>query len=248
MAIRALVFDLWGTLIVDDPQRDEPRRATRARLALEALRSAGCPYPEETVTAALRSLGREHGVLHGQGRDISVPEKVELLLERIEPGLAQQLSPDALRAVERALVTPGRLSPPMPASGAMDVLLDAQRRDLALGLISNTGVTPGYVLREILADFGLLPYLQVLTFSDEACLAKPAKEIFSCTLEALAVEPDAAVFIGDTPAIDVAGPQAVGMWAVQVGDQQLDGVRPHARIDALPALFPALEDLGLLAG
>ena len=248
MAIRALVFDLWGTLIVDNPQRDEPRRATRARLALEALRSAGCPYPEETVTAALRALGNEHGVLHRQGRDIPVPEKVELFLESIERGLSHRLLPDALRAVEQALVTPGRLSPPRPAPGAVDVLLDAQRRDLATGLISNTGLTPGYVLREILADYGLLPYLQVLTFSDEACLAKPAREIFGCTLEALAVEPADAVFIGDTPAIDVAAPQAVGMWAVQVGDQQLDGVRPHARIDALPALFPVLEDLGLLAG
>ncbi len=247
MSIRALVFDLWGTLIVDNPQRDEPRRETRLRLALEALRRAGRVYPEEKVAAALRELGTEHGALHGRGRDIAVPEKVSFFLEQIEPGLVERFGTDAWRAIEDALVAPGRLLPPMPAPGAVGVLQEAQRRGLALGLISNTGLTPGYVLREILADHGLLPYLQVLTFSDEARLAKPAEQIFRCTLEALGVEPADAVFIGDVPAIDVAGPQAVGMWTVQVGDQQLDGVRPHARIDALPELFPALEGLRLLA-
>ena len=246
MSIRALVFDLWGTLIVDNPQRDEPRRETRVRLALEALRSAGHAFPAEKVAVALRKLGAEHGVLHGRGRDIAVPEKVSFFLDRIEPGLGERLDTDGWRAIEDALVAPGRLLPPLPAPGAVGVLQEAQRRGLALGLISNTGLTPGYVLREILADYGLLPYLQILTFSDEARLAKPAEQIYHCTLEALGVAATDAVFIGDMPAIDVAGPQAVGMWTVQVGDQQLDGVRPHARIDALPELFPALERLGLI--
>ena len=172
---------------------------------------------------------------------------MSFFLERIEPDLAGRFGTDAWRAIEDALVAPGRLLPPLPAPGAVGVLQEAQRRGLALGLISNTGLTPGYVLREILADHGLLSLFQVLTFSDEARLAKPAAEIFHCTLEALGVQPADALFIGDMPALDVAGPQAVGMYAVQVGDQQLDGVQPHARIDALPELFPALDRLGLLA-
>ncbi len=246
MAIRALVFDLWGTLLLDSPQKQEPRGRTRVRLACEALAAAGRPYPEEAVASALEAFSEEHRALHAQGRDIAAPERVELFLEQIEPGLGRRLPPDALRAVEDALATPGRLTPPLPAPGAGETLQEAQRRGLALGLISNTGLTPGYVLREVLADHGLLPYLQVLTFSDEARLVKPAEGIFRCTLEALGVEPAAAVFIGDMPALDVGGPQAVGMWAVQVGDQHLDGVEPHARIDGLPDLFPALERLGLL--
>jgi putative hydrolase of the HAD superfamily len=248
MPIRALVFDLWGTLLyVDDPQQGESRRATRCRLTLEALRGVGHPYPEETVTVALQTLGREHGTLHGQGRDIAVPEKVERFLNYLKPNLAQRVSPSTLRAVEEALVAPGRMAPPFPAPGAIEALREAQARGLAVGLISNTGLTPGYVLREVLADHGLLSFFQVLTFSDEARLAKPAAEVFHCTLEALGVQPADALFVGDVPALDVAGPQAVGMWAVQVGDQQLDGVQPHACIDALSELFPALERLGLLA-
>ncbi len=248
MTLEALLFDLWGTLVVDSPERSEPRAATRLRLLREALGSSGLSYSEDAISAAFPAFLKEHEALHADGRDISAPEKAELFLESLEPRLARRLGPDGVRAVEEALVTPGRLTPPLPAPGAREVLEEARGRGLELGLVSNTGVTPGYVLRDVLAGHGLLPYLRVLTFSDEARLAKPSPQVYRCTLEALGAEPRGAVFIGDHPRLDVAGPQAIGMWAVQVGDQELDGVRPHARIDALSELFPALERLGVLRG
>jgi len=243
MPIRALLFDLWGTLI-EDSGREEPRSRTRARLATEALAGAGHPYPEGAVMLALQAFNREHGALHAQGRDLAPPERLELVLRLLDRRLPERLSPDGRRAVEEALTGAIRMHPPLPAPGARDTLAEARGRGLALGLVSNTGISPGYVLRELLADFGLLPYLQTLTFSDEACLVKPAPEMFRCTLEVLGMAPPQAVFIGDVPHTDIAGALAVGMWAVQIGDQRADGVEPHARIASLRELFPALEELG----
>lgn len=250
MPIRAVVFDLWGTLVGNSVWRylEEPRRGLRTRLVMETLASAGRPHSEEAVASALRAFEGEHGALQGRGLDIESGERVVLFLDKLEPGLAGRLRPDELLAAEDALVTPGRLLPPEPAPGAEEVLREARGRGLAMGLISNTGITPGYVLRGLLADYGLLPYFRALTFSDEARLAKPAAGIFRCTLEVLEVEPAEAVFIGDMPELDVVGPLAVRMWAVQVGDRQLDGVRPNARIDTLTELFPTLQRLGLLEG
>ena len=241
------MFDLWGTLLLDNPQRTEPRRATRQRLVREALAAAGRVYPQGRIAAALEGLYDAYQRLHAAGRDLSFDERINALLDGVEPGLAQRLSPKALQAVEEAVAAPERLTPPLPAPGALDVLEQARRRKLRLGLVSNTGLTPGYILREVLADHGLLEYLEVLTFSDEARLAKPAAEMFHCTLGALGVAPDRAVFIGDTPVLDVAGPRAVGMWTVQIGQAPPEtGVRPHARIAGLEELFPALRKLGLL--
>ncbi len=62
----------------------------------------------------------------------------------------------------------------------------------------------------------------------------------------LGIEAHEAVFIGDSPGPDVAGPQKLGMTAVQVGDRQQDGVTPDARLDSLEVLFPALRRLGLV--
>ena len=246
MPVRALLFDLWGTLIEDSSRQEGPRTQTRARLVAQALDAAGHAYPQDEVALALQVFNKEHSALHAQGLDIAPPERLARFLDMLELGLAQRLSPDSLRAVENALIGAIRLHPPLPAPGSHQVLREAQRRGLALGLVSNTGISPGYALRELLADFGLLSYLQALTFSDEAGLAKPAPEMFHCTLDALGVAPPEAVFTGDLPALDVAGPLSVGMWAVQIGDQQADGVEPHARIDSLTELFPALERLGLL--
>jgi putative hydrolase of the HAD superfamily len=244
--LRALVFDLWGTLLLDDLQRVEPKRVTRQRLVREALIAAGRVYPEGRIAAALEGLGQYYRELQLAGRDVSIDERLNAALDAVEPGLARRLSPRAFKSIEDAVVAPARQEPPVPAPGALEVLEEARRRKLALGLVSNTGLTPGYVLREILAGHGLLEHLEVLTFSDEARLAKPAPEIFHCTLEALRVKPDEAVFIGDTPRLDIAGPRALGMWTVQVGSLPADGTRPHARIDGLPELFPALRKLGLL--
>ena len=56
---------------------------------------------------------------------------------------------------------------------------------LKIGLISNTGMTPGTTFRAHLENIGLLGFFDVLTFSDEVKLSKPSEEIFRLTLRAL---------------------------------------------------------------
>ena len=246
MTVRALLFDLWGTLLyIRDVDDMEARRRRLLDRTVVGLANAGHPYAEETVAAALAEFGDEHSAMHREGRDISQPERLALVLERIEPGLASRMSGTALLAVEDA-VADVRLRDSISAPGALACVEEAHGRGLALGLVCVTGLTPGYVLRDVLDGHGLLRHFEALTFSDEARMAKPAPEIFHCTLQVLGVAPRDAVFIGDTPFADVAGPQALGMTAVQVGHRQEDGVTPDARIDSLEELFPALARLGLV--
>ena len=107
-------------------------------------------------------------------------------------------------------------------------------------------MTPGYVLRQALDEMEMLQHLEVMTFSDEARLAKPAEAVYTCTLEGLGMRPEDAVFIGDSPGPDINAPQKLGMVAVQVGDRIEEGVTPDAQIDTLDELFPALRKLGLV--
>src|SRR3990172_12532347 len=109
MAVRALLFDLWGTLIIDNPQREEPRRQTRLRLVRQALAEAGEARPEAAVAAGLEALT---GVYRTSAAVTSMAERVQWLLEQIEAGLAERLSPEGLRAVEDAVPGALRHSPP----------------------------------------------------------------------------------------------------------------------------------------
>jgi FMN phosphatase YigB (HAD superfamily) len=84
-----------------------------------------------------------------------------------------------------------------------------------IALICNTGYTGGRVLRQVLAQRGLIGHFEVLTFSNEHGFVKPHPAIFHDTLAALSVPPDSAVHIGDTEEMDIAGAQAAGMYSAR---------------------------------
>ncbi len=250
MTIRALLFDLWGTLLYlrEAAEEDDAQRRLLKR-TVEGLAALGYRYQEERVAEALDAFSKELNAGHRAGRDVSQPERLEAILERIEPGLPARMPREAHLAFEDAVAQVrlrDRSDRLYPAPGASGALEEARSRGFGIGLVSITGLTPGYVLREVLAGHDLLGHFDVLTFSDEARMAKPTAEIFHCTLEVLDVAPEHAVFIGDTPNADIAGPQAIGMTAVQIGDREEDGITPDARIDSLDELFPALRRLGLV--
>lgn len=244
--LRGVLFDLWGTVLDESTRRQEPRGVSRQRAVRAVLDSVGNRTPDERVGAALQTLARYGSELHAAGRDISLPDKVVFFLEALDPDLARAATPALLDRLEEAFVSPARDLAPTPSAGALDALQDACVRGLRVALVSNTGLTPGYALRGLLGGYGMLTYFDVLTFSDEAGYAKPAVEIFHCTLDALGVDPQDAVFVGDAPELDVIGPQRIGMWTVQIRDRQAGGVEPYARIGTLRELFPALESIGLV--
>jgi putative hydrolase of the HAD superfamily len=114
-----------------------------------------------------------------------------------------------------------------------------------LGIVSNTGRTPGVVLRRLLERAGVLPAFRVLSFSDEVGTRKPAAEIFRRTLALAGCPPEAAVHIGDDAVNDVAGARAVGMRALHYvpgggpAVEPADGVLRH--FAELPALLGRLS-------
>ncbi len=245
--LRAVVFDLWNTLIADAPELSREREGARLKGLAEALNAASLSFGQAEVERAYREATEELQRLQAQGGDLPSPQRAVLFLRRLDPGLAAHAAPELLAALERSPIEAARRVPPLLVSGAVETLEAVRLAGWRTGLISNTGATPGPALRPVLAGYGVLALLDVATFSDEAAESKPAPGIFRRTLAELGVEPREAVFVGDTPELDVVGPQQVGMWTVQVGELQQDGVRPHARISALSDLSPALSSLGFTA-
>jgi putative hydrolase of the HAD superfamily len=70
---------------------------------------------------------------------------------------------------------------------------------------------------------------------------KPSPTIFRAVLELLRVEPAAAVMVGDSPADDVDGAQAIGMRAYLIDREG----RFENRTDTLPTLLALPAALGL---
>jgi HAD superfamily hydrolase (TIGR01509 family) len=100
--------------------------------------------------------------------------------------------------------------------GSAQALLDSLRsRGVKTGLVANAWPEPSRVLRADVDASGLAPFLDVLVFSDEVGARKPDPKPFLAALDALRVDPTAAMYVGDSLDTDVQGAAHVGMTTVQ---------------------------------
>jgi FMN phosphatase YigB (HAD superfamily) len=245
--LRAVVFDLWNTLITDRPELTRDREKARLDGLAKALAAAGLSFGQAEVERAYREAAEELQRLQAGGGDLPSAQRAALFLRRLDPELTARAGPELLGAVQRSPIEAARRFPPLLVVGVIETLEAVRQAGWRTGLISNTGATSGPAMRPVLTGYGVMPLLDVAVFSDEAGESKPVPGIFRRTLAGLGVEPEEALFVGDTPELDVVGPQRVGMWTVQVGELVQDGVRPHARISALSDLPVALRSLGFTA-
>ena len=229
--LAAVTFDFWQTLVQDAPE-DTGRAAARRVQSLETiLGAAGCAHPLAAVEKAHEScwtvMTERFWTTH---REPSIQDQVRLFFDCLESGLCQRLD-DAIfaRAVE-AYGIPALEYPPAPMPGAIEALQALSARGIRLGIVSNTGRTPGVVLRRILERHDMLRYFDTvaIAYSDEVGFRKPDARIFRRSLDGLGVEPARALHVGDNPDADVVGARGVGMRAAHVA---LAGASPSPYAD-----------------
>jgi FMN phosphatase YigB (HAD superfamily) len=249
LRLKALLFDLWGTLIVDPEHRSEPRQQWRAGNVRSVLARAGIELSFERVHAGLSDAGAALSAMHDGGIDVTAAGRVELVLHRL--GVEAALPSETLAELEVAICTMHPVHKPQVASGALDLLRATRELGLRTALVSNAGLTTAPNLRSMLEEFGLAPYLDACVFSDELGVAKPDAHIFREALRLVDCEPPQAAFVGDSPHNDIYGARQAGLLTVQIGHRDAtprtgytenDGARANARITDLGELLTALAE------
>jgi len=102
-----------------------------------------------------------------------------------------------------------------PVEHARETLTALSGANIRIGLVCDTGFTPGRVVRQLLDEAGLSDHLEVLCFSDEVGVPKPGNEIFAKALAELGVRPPEAIHVGDLRRTDIAGAHDFGMHAAR---------------------------------
>lgn len=242
--IKAVTFDLWETLIEDSRVQDDLRTEYRVSQTARLLLAAGAAVDISDLYAAHEEVWRRCELQWHGNADLPFTEQAALFLDLVRPGLAGSL-PAPVRAQAAVIYGEAVLHyPPELVPGAGEALAALKRRRLKLGLICNTGRTPGTVLRRLLDAFGILKRFNVALFSDETMVRKPDPAVFRQALAALQADPAAAVHVGDNAAADVGGAMAAGMQAVWVrrADQpQPECLAAIASVAELPAVLKSLE-------
>jgi putative hydrolase of the HAD superfamily len=217
----AVLFD-WGDTLMRFAYSPELVAAGN-RAGLEAIARADLPQADE-VTEHFREEYEPLFWVPGTIEEIEYPELVRRLLRDFGVEIDDEELGRYLEAEHRAW-DPARI-----LAAHTHPLLEALRvRGLRLGLVSNA-FDPGWLLHRDLEQMGLAQRLDFSVFSSEVGMRKPHPEIFERALEALEVDPDRALFVGDRLYEDVRGAAEVGMTTVQAlwfrVDEHPDGFEP----------------------
>jgi putative hydrolase of the HAD superfamily len=221
---RACVFDAGGTLVHPDWERlaqlaeetagrrfgaEEMRRAFG-----EMLRGLGAPEPGRPT---INQSGR-HWTFRAMYGGLGLDEAAcESLVGRIDAAHAERhiwcgCDPEAPRVID-----------------------EIKSQGLLVAVISNT--EDGRA-RESLEAAGLAERFDFIIDSHLVGLSKPDPAIFRHALELLHVEPDEAVFVGDSYAHDALAARAVGMRALLLDPFDLHPESVCPRIRSLGHLLP----------
>jgi putative hydrolase of the HAD superfamily len=212
--IRLVTFDFWDTLVTDSPDNLRAQRILRVIAIRRALEEAGAPATEADAEEVHERSGLRLSELYwSHNRDPSPAEQLRIVLDTHGPGIAARLAPAVFAAALEAYVSPVLAHPPDLCPGAATAVRELAARGVSLGIVSNTGRTPGLILRQVLERHGLLHHFDVISYSDEVGVRKPDAAIFRTTLARAGVPPAQAVHVGDNPDADVVGARGVGMRA-----------------------------------
>ena len=248
-AINAVTFDLWQTLILDNRELGLQRAQARLDGARKTLLANGGDYDPDHIREAYRGCYRACRAVRNDNKDVSFRQQVEIFIDLIDDGLSGRLPESAVAEIERSYADSFFDYPPRFHDATRETLATVQDMGLSIGLISNTGMTPGYTFREFLRQHDLLRFFDVLTFSDEVLLAKPSDEIFLMTVNSLDTSPDATIHVGDHVANDVVGANRVGMKSIWIRgfyepeDPDDPASQADVAVDDLSAVSDAIRQL-----
>lgn len=227
---RAVLFDVYGTLLVSDCKGDLGTEAAiedagAFRGALEAL-GVDCPgeVPAKRGVDIFLSLVEEaHVRLKAQGverPELDVREtwgEVFRIL-REEGRVSKALAPD--EAERFALEFECRANPTWPMPGAAETLRALRERGFVLGIVSNAQFYTPFVMEALLGG-----PLEDLGFEADLCawsyayrMAKPSTGLFAPVLEALrgrfGIEAEETAYVGNDMLNDVVGAARCGCRTV----------------------------------
>ncbi len=206
--IKAVTIDFWNTLV--EPGNGLLRKQTRVQAVCAALVASHYPVSQEAVIRAIDGVYPVfERIWFEKQRTLRPSECVALIWDQLHIDMLESLHETVVRAFEQSILS----DPPILLEGVREAV-----RGLAdeykLAVISDTSITPGFVLKELLERFDIASCFHCFVFSDETGVSKPHELAFRTALTALRADPSESVHIGDIERTDIIGAKSIGMKAI----------------------------------
>ncbi|MEA3312806.1 MAG: HAD family hydrolase [Caldisericota bacterium] len=198
--IKLVTLDLWDTLITDKKDNERERDLKRTDFILKTLnlpdeyRGKIADYFNE-LDKSLKHLSNEN--------DWAITPEAQL--QHLFTTINAHPSNKQFLSILKFYTECDLDNPPVLIENDINICLEKLKDNYNLVLISNTGRTPGRVLKKLLKEFKILNYFDMLIFSDEVEMRKPEPKIFFTACEAFHVLSKEAVHVGDSILMDFNG-------------------------------------------
>lgn len=207
--IDTVTFDVWNTLLVHEFYDDRVKFARIGRMEA-ALDGAGFRFGRDDLLKAYEYSEACLSGLWRDERDASLDGHVALFLD----GLGLEADEYHKNIIRQPYANALLDFKPVMVDGAADILDSLKKKGFRIGLISNTGRTPGETIKLVLSGYGILKYFDSTIFSNEVGYIKPNRRIFERALLELGAEAPNTVHVGDSVLLDVYGARTAGMKSI----------------------------------
>ncbi len=233
--IRAVLFDLYGTLAGFDPPREQIQ-ATAAQEHGITLDATGIPegYREadnfmaaQNATAPLRTMSPAE-------RDVFFARYEQIILRHGGADVDEAAAGAVWETVRRQQYGLA------PFADVIPVLEELRQSGRTIGVVSNMA-EPG---EAVAARVGLTDHVDFVVTSQDAGANKPHPPIFLEALARAAADAEETVLVGDSLEADIDGARGVGIKTVFMDrDGQYPDYSGGPRITAMNQLMPVIEEL-----
>jgi len=233
--IKAIFFDLGDTLVNFGKVDIEDMFHKGARLAYDYLLQGGFPVPTFRAYYRRNLMAIRINVLIAAvtRREFNSRDTMEKICKKMNLNLKSDQLLELCRLWYEPLRQRAAIEP-----GTREMLKQFLDDGIKLVVVSNTFI-PGEVLDYHLETEELLDMLPIRIYSCNTGFKKPNRKIFQLALTEAEVEPQNAIFVGDTPRTDIYGANRMGIISVlkdPVGRYPNTHHKPTHRIQRIPEL------------
>ncbi|MHA2037841.1 MAG: HAD family hydrolase [Promethearchaeota archaeon] len=236
--IQAIFFDLWNTLFSNKSY--SVRRITQFYNFLQE-RQIFLSFEQFEEAFHSNFHFTEVTFEEIEFRHIYTEERILSVLESID---IKQTSLEVEKL--RDILESEMLQDPPKLKIGVEKTLESLSPDYHIGLISNTGVTPGKIISKVLEEYNILHYFDITVYSDETGLFKPHPKMFEMPLAKFNYKPQNTIHIGDGLETDIKGANDMKINSVWINDRNSPNssdILPDYEISQISEVIQIIRDL-----
>lgn len=206
---KAITIDFWNTLY--DSTNGLERNKYRQRVLINELDKYGIMVLAEEYDRAMKATWNFFEITwKNEHRTPTARECVEYFWDFVK--VPKDM--DSIEIVTQAFEDSVIVHKPKLISNVKESL-DILSNEFDLAIISDTGFSPGNILKQLMIEDDIEKYFKGFSFSNETGFSKPNENAFKIALEQLGVSADNSLHIGDIEHTDIVGSKNYGMKSIR---------------------------------